>query len=681
VELNGDLEALLAPAAVAVVGASDDPGKWGNGIARAVLEGADARRVHLVNHRQSEVLGRPAVPSLRDLPEPVDCAVVVVPAAAFAGVIEDGIAAGVRSFIGITTGLGERGADGLAAERAIVERVRAAGARLLGTNCMGVWVARSRFNAAWIDAPAGRLAIVSQSGALGVDLARQAYQMRMGLSHFVSVGNQSDITIAEVVAACATDDSVGAIGVYCEDFVDGRAFLRSVALAAERGKPVVVLAPGGAFAARAAASHTGSMLSDAKVVRALLDDAGAALVSTPEDLMETAQLLLAPHRPRGGRVAVVSDGGGMSVIASGVLASEGLEVPELSAGLQAAVREQRPEAAGTANPVDLTGVLSDFEVLGRVSRTLLDSGEVDTTLMAVSLGFYTEPEPERTDEVEAGRHLAREADAAGRPVVLVTPYTDGTPAAAVRDADVPVYAGIGAACRALGRAVRLAGGPRRAVPGLPAAAAHAPEASYFGARRLLAASGVAFPAAREAVTRDEVLAVGAELGFPVVLKALAASHKSEGGGVAVGLRDEWALAAAFDGMQERLAAPSYSVERFEPGAGGVELICGVRVDPRFGPVVLVGLGGLTVELLEDVVLAAAPVDADEAAAMLARLRAYPLLDGYRGRPRLDVRAAAEAIAAISACAAAQPHIAELEVNPLLVTAAGATALDARIVPA
>jgi acyl-CoA synthetase (NDP forming) len=681
VELSArDLSPLLAPESVAVVGASDDPGKWGNGIARAVLESADVRRVHLVNHRQGEVLGRPAHASLRDLPEPVDCAVVVVPAGAFEAVIEDGLAAGVRSFIGITTGLGERDGAGRAAERAIVERLRAAGSMLLGTNCMGVWVARSRLNAAWIDPPPGRLAIVSQSGALGVDLARQAHQMQLGLSHFVSVGNQSDITIAEVVRACAHDDSVGAIGVYCEDFVDGRAFLRSVEVAAGQAKPVVVLAPGGGPAARAAASHTGSMLSDARVVRSLLADAGAALVATPEELMETAQLLLAPHRPRGRRVAVVSDGGGMSVIASGVLATEELEVPELSAAARAAVLEQRPEAAGTANPVDLTGVLSEFEVLGRVTRTLLDSGEVDTTVLAASLGFYTDVDPERTDEVEAAHHLAAQAAAAGKPVVVVTPYPELAPAAALRGHDVPVFRGVGAACRALGTAVRLAGGPRRPVPALPVPDAQAPDASYFGARGLLAAAGVPFPEAREARSRDEVLQAAAEIGYPVVLKALAASHKSEGGGVAVGLADAGALAAAADGMRARLDPPSYSVEACVDGSGAVELICGIQVEPRFGPVLLVGLGGMMVELLEDAVLGIAPVDPGEAADMLARLRGFPLLDGHRGRDRLDVAAAADAIAAISACAAGQPDVAELEVNPLLVLREGVMALDARIVP-
>jgi acyl-CoA synthetase (NDP forming) len=475
---------------------------------------------------------------------------------------------------------------------------------------------------------------------------------------------------------------VGAIGVYCEDFVDGRAFLRSVAVAAGAGKPVIVLAPSGGPAARAAASHTGSMLSDARIVRSLLEDAGAALVATPEELMETAQVLLAPHRPRGRRVAVVSDGGGMSVIASGVLAAEALEVPELSAGLRDAVTAERPEAASVANPVDLTGVLSDFEVYGRVARTLLDSGEVDATVLAASIGFYTETEPERTDEDEAARHLAAQAAEAGKPVVVVTPYLDTSPAAALRDGDVPVFAGVGAACRALGTAARLAGGARRAVPALPAQRpTEALDPSYFGARRLLAAAGVPFPEAREARGRDAVLEAARDIGFPVVLKALAASHKSEGGGVAVGLRDEAALAAAVDGMEARLAPPSYSVERFAAGSGGVELICGVKVEPRFGPVLLVGLGGFMVELLEDSVLAAAPVDAGEAADMLRRLRGFPLLDGYRGRAPLAVAAAAEAIAAISACAVAHPGIAELEVNPLLVLPDGVIALDARAVPA
>ena len=232
--MSRDLTPLLNPRSVAVVGASDDPAKWGFGIARGVLRGADRRRVELVNARSPTVQGLPTVASLRDLEEPVDLALLVVPAHAFEEVVEDGLARGVRAFIGITIGFAEAGAEGRAVEERVARRVREEGAVLLGPNCMGVWAGHEGFDAAWLDngQVPGPLALVSQSGGLGVDFASYGIEMGLGMSHFVSVGNQADVTIGDVISYLAHDPEVRAIGVYCEDFRDGRGFLRAVAAGA-----------------------------------------------------------------------------------------------------------------------------------------------------------------------------------------------------------------------------------------------------------------------------------------------------------------------------------------------------------------------------------------------------------------------------------------------------------------
>lgn len=672
-----DLAPLLNPRSVAVVGASDDPAKWGFGIARGVLRGADRRRVELVNARAATVQGRATVASLRDLGEPVDLAVLVVPAHAFEEVVEDGLARGVRAFIGITIGFAEAGEEGRAVEERVARRVREEGAVLLGPNCMGVWSGHVAFDAAWLDtgqAP-GPLALVSQSGGMGVDFASYGIEMGLGMSHFVSVGNQADVTVGDVIEHLAHDPEVRAIGVYCEDFRDGRRFLRAVAEAREADRPVIVLSPTGEGAARAAQSHTGSLVSTRRVVEAALGDAGALLVATPEDLMEAAQGLLMPTRPRGRRVGVVSDGGGIAVIATGVLAADGFAVPELSAGLQGRLRELRPGAASTRNPIDLTGVFGDLDTYPRVLDALMGSGEVDAAILVGSFGTLTHEEPRRLDETAAAERMV----ASGHPLVAAVQWTDEPPWRALRDGGVPAFRRVGSACRALTAAHRFATAAVRVTPDWPAPADPAPATGYMAARALLEAGGVPFAGAAEVTGAGEALAAAEVFGYPVVLKALGTEHKSDGGGVVLGLGTPGQLEAAIADLQTRLAPPSFSVERMVVAPVSAELVCGVMWDPRFGPVALVGGGGTAVELLDDVVLSLAPLTAAEAEAALRRLRTFPLLDGYRGRPRLAVAAAAEAIAALTRVAAAHPELAEVEVNPLVVTPDFALALDARTI--
>ena len=672
-----DLTPLLHPRSVAVVGASDDPAKWGFGIARGVLRGTDRRRVELVNDRSPTVQGRATVASLRDLAEPVDLALLVVPAQAFEQVVEDGLARGVRAFVGITIGFAEAGEEGRAIEERVARRVRESGAVLLGPNCMGLWSGHEAFDAAWLDngQVPGPLALVSQSGGLGVDFASYGIEMGLGMSHFVSLGNQADVTAADLIEHLTADPLVGVIGVYCEDFRDGRAFLRAVAGARAAGKPVIVLSPTGDSAARAAQSHTGSLTSTQRVVSAALRGVGALLVATPEELMEAAQGLLMTTRPRGRRVGVLSDGGGIAVIATGVLAADGFVVPELSDGLQARLRELRPGAASTRNPIDLTGVFGDLDAYPRVLDALMTSGEVDAAILLGSFGTMTHEEPGRLDETAAAEKMV----ASGHPLVAAVQWIDEPPWRALRDGGVPAFRRVGSACRALTAAFRFATAEVRVTPDWPAPAEPAPGTGYLAARELLRAGGVPFVEAEEVAGADEALAAAGRIGYPVVLKALGAEHKSDGGGVVLGLGTPDALAAAVSDLAARLAPPSFSVERMVVAPVAAELVCGVIWDARFGPVALVGGGGTAVELLDDVVLALAPLTSAEAEGALRRLRTFALFDGYRGRPPLAVGAAAEAIAALTRVAAAHPELAEVEVNPLLVTPDFALALDARTI--
>jgi acetate---CoA ligase (ADP-forming) len=677
-----DLGPLFEPRSVAVVGASNDPAKWGQWLARGAVRGEHRRAVYLVNRSGGEVLGRRAYRSLAELPEAPELVVLGVPAAAFEEMVDASLAAGARAIVAIAAGLGESGEEGLRRERAVVERVRAAGAVLLGPNCLGVYDGAAELDLGTGEFEAGPIGLVFQSGNLALEVSLLAAEVGLGVSRFASLGNQADLEAAELVAALAAHEPTRAIGVYCEDFRDGRAFARAAGAAAAAGKPVLLLTGGTSAAGlRAAHSHTGALVSASVAVDAACRAAGIVRVTSPRELVERAQILLSGPRPRGRRLAIVSDGGGSAVVAADLAAGFGLELPQLSDGLRGRLAALMPPTATTANPVDFAGAgEQDLRSYERIPRLLLESGEIDAVLLSGYIGGYSVTSEElRAPETDAARGLARAAAESGRPVVVQTMYWQESPAAALRAGGVAVYRDIEASLASLACAVRASGRPPAGVPELPPPAPPLVEAGYFEARDLLAAGGVPFAEAARADTPEQALAAAAGLGYPVVLKALGLVHKSDAGGVAVGLEDETALGEALAAMAARLSPPGYSVERMVAAPAAVELIAGCRTDPRFGPVLLVGLGGILAEVLRDTVVALAPAGAAEIEELLLGLRGAALLTGARGRPALAVGAAAAAAAALSRVAAAHPELSELEVNPLLVTPDGAIALDARAV--
>lgn len=676
-----DLRPLFDPRSVAVLGASNDPAKWGQWVAAGALRGAHRRDVWLVNRNGGEILGHGAFRALDELPGRPELVVVVLPAAAFEDAIDASLAAGARAIVAITAGLGELGDEGQARERAVVERVRAAGAVMLGPNCLGIYDATSELDLGSSEFAPGSMGIISQSGNLALELSLLAGEYGMGVSRFASLGNQADIEAAELVTAFAADERTRVIAVYCEDFRDGRAFARAGEAALAVGKQVVLLAAGGSEAgARAASSHTGALASDSAAVDAACRAAGIMRVTTPKELVDTALACLAPHRPRGRRLAIVGDGGGTGVVSADLATAAGLELPRLSDELGAKLTAIASTVI-TANPVDLAGAgEQDFRNFERVTTTVLASGEVDAVVFTGYFGGYSQMNEEfSARETEVARAIAASVRANGRPLLAQAMFWDSMPARALREGGVPVYRDIEAAIATLARLVEQEGRSRTGVAALGDLAAPVEGAGYFAARELLAAAGIAFTPARRVASDEEAREAADAVGYPVALKALGLLHKSDAGGVALGLNGEDELEAALADMRVRLAPDGFSVEAMADTSEGAELIVGCRSDPRFGPLVLVGLGGLFAELLRDVAVALAPAGADELEELLLSLRGAGVLTGARGRRPLDVRAAAEAAAALSRVAAAHPEIAEIEVNPLLVTPHGALGLDARVV--
>jgi acyl-CoA synthetase (NDP forming) len=667
---------------VAVVGASDDPVKWGNWLARGALRGEARRRVYLVNRRGGEVLGRTAYASLAELPERPGLAVLAVPPAALEAAVDDAIAAGARALVVITAGEADGDAGG-ARDRALAERARDAGVVLLGPNCLGVFDAGAELDLVSNDLPRGSIGLISQSGNLALELGMLAADVGLGFSRFVSVGNQADVHVAELLGDMAAHGETELIAVYVEDFRDGRAFASAAEAAARAGKPVLLMAIEHTEAtARAVASHTGALASDSAAIDAACRAAGIMRVHAPQELIDVADGLLRARAMRGRRVGVLADGGGHAGIAAALLQRAGLELPGLSEGLRSQLREGLPATAAVANPIDLAGGgEQDIHSFDRTTGALLRSGEVDAVLLTGYFGGYAEySDAMGRSEASVVEALADAAQAAERPVVVQTMHPDTPASALLRRRGVPVFRSIERAVDVCARLAERGERVAEGVPALPPAAepVRGPADGYTAARELLAAGGVPFVGARTVGDADEAVAAAGELGYPVVLKALDTLHKSDAGGVALGLGDDAALSAALAEMRARLDPPAFTVERMAPLSDGVELLIGARWDARFGPIALVGLGGVFTEILRDVQVALAPLDEQRARSMLLALRGAPLLQGARGRPLLDVDAAAAALAALSRVAAAHPELAAIEVNPLLALPEGALGLDARL---
>lgn len=677
------VSALFNPASVAVVGASEDPRKWGNWLAQGALRGEGHRPAYLVNHRADTILGRPAYRSLQELPGTPELVVVAVPGPAIAATVDEALEVGARALVVISAGPG--GEERSDHDALLAQRVRDAGAVLLGPNCLGVLDSGQRLELVPNPLPAGAIGLISQSGNLALELGLMAAPDGLGFSRFASLGNQADLGATDLVEAFAAHDATEVIAVYIEDFRDGRAFARAAARAVAGGTPVIALAIDGSGAgARAVHSHTGALASDGAAIDAAFAAAGVLRVRTPRELVDAAQALLRCPPSRGRRVAVLGDGGGHVSIAAAVAIQAGLDVPELSATTVAPLRELLPAAAGVSNPIDLAGAAEqDVHVFDRLALGLLGGGEVDALLVTGYFGGYAEYGPETAEhEVRTAELMGAAATATGRPLVTQTMYPHGPAAQALRRAGVPVYASVEQAAWALrvladGGALR----PAATIATLPNPDPPVSGDGYLDARALLAGAGIRFVAHHEVESADEAVAAALQIGYPVVLKALGQTHKSDAGGVVLNIAGEGQLRAAYAQVQRALDPERCTVEQMAPLTDGLELLIGARWDPRFGPVALAGSGGLYAEILRDTAVRLAPVTEAEAEAMLRTLRIAPLLTGARGRPPLDVGAAASALAALSRVAAAHPELTELEINPLLVTRAAAIALDARFIKA
>ncbi len=692
------VEAVLAPTSVAVIGASRQRGTIGGEVFHNLLAYGFEGPVYPINPAAAVVQSVPAYPSVTAVPGPVDLAVVCVPAAVVNQVARQCVDKQVRALVVISAGFAEAGPEGRARQRELLSICGESGMRLVGPNCMGTLNTAEgvRLNATFAPSTPwpGPIGFLSQSGALGLAIIESTRSLGLGLSSFISVGNKADLSSNDLLSYWDRDPRTRLIALYLESFGNPRKFAQIAARVARR-KPIVAVRSGrGKAGARAAASHTASLVaaSDA-TVDALFKQTGVLRTETLSELFDLLSMLATQPLPLGPRVGIITNSGGPAILCSDALEANSLEVAELAPATREALISFLPAEAATGNPVDMIASASAADYRRAIEVVSSDPG-VDALVV-----IFTPPLVTRAEDVA---EAIREAAAAlPRPIPIVTVFmtSAGVPEQ-LRSASVqvPSYPFPENPARALAAALRLQRWRERPEP--QEAAFPAPEqlqvAAWLsdwlrgGPRWLTAAEtssllseyGLEVLPTLTAATPAEAARRAAELGFPVVLKGAGPSilHKTELGAVRLGLRTEEEVRAAAEEMAARLGEQGDGVEAFliQPQLeAGVELLLGAVRDDQFGTVVACGAGGTAVELLHDTSVRLAPVSPADASEMLSELGTYPLLTGFRGAPLVDLGAAVKALVGLAALAEDHPAIAEIECNPVVMTPKGAFVVDAR----
>jgi acetyl coenzyme A synthetase (ADP forming)-like protein len=686
---TASMRSFFEPKAVAVIGANRERGRIGSEILHNLIAGGYRGRLFAIHPSATSIDGVPAYPAVTTVPENVDLAVICVPCAAVSAVVDDCILKGVKALVIISAGFGETGTAGRVLEQAILQKVRTAGIRMIGPNCMGIINTDPavRLNATFspVAPTPGGVAFSTQSGALGLAILDYVRQLNLGISTFVSVGNKADVSGNDLIQYWADDPRTDVILLYLESFGNPRRFAQIARRVAEK-KPIVAVKSGRSRSgARAAASHTGALAASDAVVDALFRQAGVIRTTTLEELFDVAALLAHQPLPAGRRVAVLSNAGGPAILAADACEAQGLELASLSDNTVGELRRLLPAAASVGNPIDMIASATPDQY-ERATRLLLADRNVDSVLVIFIPPLITKPDA-------VARAIAAGAAGTPKPILANFISTRGGP---TELAPIPSYLFPEAAVTALARITAYGEWRRRpkgSIPELSGINRDIVRAIVQGAlargggwlrpdeaQRLVEAIGLRSVEARLVTTEEEAAAAGRQLGYPVVLKAAGPEilHKSDIGGVILDLRDEDALRGAFRGLASRLGRTMTAavVQRMVPG--GVELLIGAVVDITFGPLVACGSGGVLVDLLGDTVFRLHPLTDLDAEEMVNSVKSVRLLRGYRGQKPGDERALIDTLLRVSALLDISPQIHELDINPLKVLESGTVAVDVRI---
>jgi acetyltransferase len=696
------LEAIFAPRSVAVIGASERPGSVGRTLLWNLISSPFGGTVHPVNPERASVLGVRAYPSLGDVPGRVDLAVIATPASTVPDLINECVAAGVRAGVVISAGFRETGPAGVELERQVLERARGR-MRVVGPNCLGVMNPTTGLNATFAArvARAGRVGLVSQSGALLTAVLDWAERERLGFSAVVSLGSMLDVGWGDVIYHLGDDPHTTSIVIYMETIGDARAFM-SAAREVATTKPIVVIKPGrSSEAARAAASHTGSLAGSDEVLAAAFRRVGVLRVDSVSDLFYVSEVLASQPRPRGRRLSVVTNAGGPGVIATDALIAGGGELAPFDEAAIEALDAVLPPAWSHGNPIDILG---DADA-GRYAAAMeIAAANADSDGLLVILTPQA-----MTDATETAERVATTAVPGRRPVLAcwmgAGEVEEG--ASILRGAGIPVFPFPDIAATMFNYTWRYADNLRALyeTPSLPdpAEGEGALERTRSilehvwrdkrdllteaESKEVLAAYGIPVVETRVAADADAAVAAAEAIGYPVVLKlhSRTVTHKTDVDGVHLNLTDADAVRAAYErirrSVRDRLGRRHFEGVSVQPmiNYAGYELIIGSSTDPQFGPVLLFGLGGQLVEVLADRPLALPPLNTTLARRMMERTQVHRALRGVRGRESVDIAALEQLLVRFSQLVVEQPWIAEIDVNPLLASPERLIALDARIV--
>lgn len=704
---NQPLDAIFHPKTVALIGAKDNPGSVGRTILANLLAGSFNGTVYPVNPKRSEVLGVKSYPSISSIPEVVDLAVIVTPANTVSGIIEDCVRAKTRSAIIISAGFKELGPEGLALEEEIIHKARQGKMRIIGPNCLGVMNPIYGLNATFAKGMAlpGNIAFISQSGAMCTAVLDWSFKENIGFSSFVSIGSMADVNWGDLIDYLGDDPHTDSILIYMETIGDSRAFLtaaREIALE----KPIIVIKPGRSkAAAKAAASHTGSLAGSDEVFDASLERVGVLRVNTISELFGMASVLARQPRPKGPRLTIVTNAGGPSVLATDATETHGAEISHLEESTIEALNQVLPAAWSHSNPVDILGDASAeryekaIEIVAKDEQTdgilvvLSPQDVTDPSATAQALKKYaTIKDKPILASWMGGESVAEGAQILSEEKIPVFEYPDDaaatfaamwryskniqslyeTPATRENDDEDLIHLSKKNEAHAIIQKAREEG--RELL-------------TEFESKQVLALYGIPVVQTLVAVTPEQALIHAEELGYPIVLKLFSETitHKTDVGGVKLNLKNGKEVAEAYEEIKKSVAKLA-GAEHFHGVTvqkmiklEGYELILGSSIDPQFGPVLLFGTGGQLVEVFKDRSLGLPPLTAALAKRMMQKTRIYEALQGVRGRKPVNIQHLEELLVAFSQMIVENRWIKECDINPLLASGEGLIALDARIV--
>ena len=687
VAVVASLQPFFSPRIVAVVGASSRRGSIGGELFRNVLEAGFTGIAYPVNLRGEPVAGVRSYTRISEIPDTVDLAVICLPGEHVLAAAEDALGAGARGLCVISAGFAEIGPEGAKRQEDLLALARAHGVRLVGPNCLGIAVTRPHLNATFAPRafPLGNVGLSSQSGALGLALLEAADARGVGVSAFVSVGNKADVSSNDLLEYWEEDPDTALVLLYLESFGNPRKFGRLARRVARR-KPILALKGGRTGAgARATQSHTAALAGSETAVDALFHQAGVLRADTLEELVDIAALLSAQPLPHGRRVALLTNAGGLGILAADACEAAGLELPDLSKETREALSGLVPGEASLANPIDMLGSATEQTFEAALPLVLRDPG-IDSVIVL----FVPPVVATASDVAEAVARAARAADVPDKPVLGVFVTHEGTPPALLREPRrVAAFPYPESAARALARAVERAEwlrAPAGRVPELEAIDEHAAcavvarslEAGDDGwldpadVRELLTAYGIPVVPERVVESAEGAVAAADELGYPVVVKtAEAGAHKTDRGLLALDLQDASEVEEAIG----RVGLPAIVQPMVR---GGAELLAGVVQDPVFGPLVAFGPGGVFAELIGQAQFRIAPLTDADVEELVTTGKAGTLVAGFRGAPPSDAGALVDVLLRLSRLAEDLPELAELDLNPVMGLTEGCVAVDARV---